>query len=102
MIKYKEWDVVDEMPEGWIVMPAMPTPVHWGIPICNGKSVLSGLQKRALLKVQVKQDINILKKEIPKVNHSLEANKKIEKTEIPIFPAKTVNDLARLQFKEQV
>lgn len=26
----------------------------------------------------------------------------VEKTEIPIFPAKTVNDLARLKFKEQL
>ena len=50
MRKYKEWDVVDEMPEGWIVMPAMPTPVHWGIPICNGKSILSGQREKALLR----------------------------------------------------
>lgn len=50
MIKYKEWDVVDEMPEGWIVMPATPTPVHWGIPICNGKSILSGQREKALLR----------------------------------------------------
>lgn len=55
--------------------------------ITNGKSVLNG-QKRALLKVQAKQDINISKNEIPKVNHFVEANKMIEKTEIPIFPAK--------------
>jgi hypothetical protein len=41
---------VDEMPEGWIVMPAMPTPVHWGIPICNGKSILSGQREKALLR----------------------------------------------------
>jgi hypothetical protein len=40
------------MPEGWIVMPAMPTPVHWGIPICNGKSILSGQQKKALLRIK--------------------------------------------------
>lgn len=50
MIKYKEWNVVDEMPEGWIVMPATPTPVHWGIPICNGKSILSGQREKALLR----------------------------------------------------
>ena len=50
MVKYKEWDVVDEMPEGWIVMPATPTPVHWGIPICNGKSILSGQREKALLR----------------------------------------------------
>jgi hypothetical protein len=42
---------VDEMPEGWIVMPAMPTPVHWGIPICNGKSILSGQREKALLRI---------------------------------------------------
>ena len=52
MVKYKEWDVVDEMPEGWIVMPAMPTPVYWGIPICNGKSILSGQREKALLRIK--------------------------------------------------
>ena len=59
-------------------------------------------QKRALLKVQAKQDINISKNEIPKVNHFIEANENIEKTETQIFPVKTVNDLARLKFKEQL
>lgn len=58
-------------------------------------------QKRALLKVEAKRDINIPKNEIEKQNHIVEANKMVEKTEIPIFPAKTVNDLARLKFKEQ-
>lgn len=99
--KYRDWDILEDLPEGWVIDKYAGSPAPNTVFITNGKSVLNG-QKRALLKVQAKQDINILKNEIPKVNHFVEANKKIEKTEIPIFPAKTVNDLARLKFKEQL
>ena len=99
--KYRDWDILEDLPEGWVIDKTAGSPAPNTVFITNGKSVLNG-QKRALLKVQAKQDINISKNEIPKVNHFVEANKMIEKTEIPIFPAKTVNDLARLKFKEQL
>lgn len=99
--KYRDWDILEYLPEGWVIDKTAGSPAPNTVFITNGKSVLNG-QKRALLKVQSKQDINISKNEIPKVNHFVEANKKKEKTEIPIFPAKTVNDLARLKFKEQL
>ena len=102
MNKYRYWEILDELPQGWSIDKTAGSPAPNTVFITNGKSVLSGLQKRALLKVQAKQDINISKNETPKVNHFVEANKMIEKTEIPIFPAKTVNDLARLKFKEQL
>jgi hypothetical protein len=99
--KYRDWDILEYLPEGWVIDKTAGSPAPNTVFITNSKSVLNG-QKRALLKVQAKQDINISKNEIPKVNHFVEANKMIEKTEIPIFPAKTVNDLARLKFKEQL
>lgn len=99
--KYRYWDILEYLPEGWVIDKTAGSPAPNTVFITNGKSVLNG-QKRALLKIQAKQDINISKNEIPKVNHFVEANKMIEKTEIPIFPAKTVNDLARLKFKEQL
>lgn len=99
--KYRDWDILEDLPEGWVIDNTAGSPAPNTVFITNGKSVLNG-QKRALLKVCAKRDVFISKNEIPEVNHLLEANKKIEKTEIPIFPAKTVNDLARLKFKEQL
>lgn len=99
--KYRDWDILEDLPKGWVIDKTAGSPAPNTVFITNGKSVLNG-QKRALLKVQAKQDINISKNEIPKVNHFVESNKMIEKMEIPIFPAKTVNDLARLKFKEQL
>ena len=99
--RYKYWDVVEEIPQGWVVCKYAGSPMPSSVFITNGKSLLNG-QERAILKIQSKQDINISKNEMPKVNHFAEASKTIEKTEIPIFPAKTVNDLARLKFKEQL
>ena len=99
--KYRDWDILEYLPEGWSIDKTAGSPAPNTVFITNGKSVVSGLQERALLKVEVKRDINTPKNEIVK-NHFVEANKKVEKTEIPLFPAKTVNDLARLKFKEQL
>lgn len=98
--KYRDWDILEDLPEGWVIDKYAGSPAPNTVFITNGKSVLNG-QKRALLRVEAKLDINISKNEIVK-NHFVDTNKKVEKTEIPIFPAKTVNDLARLKFKEQL
>ena len=98
--KYRDWDILEDLPEGWLIDKTAGSPAPNTVFITNGKSVLNG-QKRALLKVEAKRDINISKNEIVK-NHIVETNGMVEKTEIPIFPAKTVNDLARLKFKEQL
>ena len=98
--KYRDWDILEYLPEGWVIDKTAGSPAPNTVFITNGKRVLNG-QKRALLKVEAKRDINTPKNEIVK-NHFVEANKKVEKTEIPLFPAKTVNDLARLKFKEQL
>ena len=98
--KYRDWDILEDLPEGWVIDKYAGSPAPNTVFITNGKSVLNG-QKRALLRVEAKRDINISKNEIVK-NHFVDTNKKVEKTEIPISPAKTVNDLARLKFKEQL
>ena len=99
--KYRWWDIVEELPEGWLIDKTAGSPAPNTVFITNGKSVFSGLQKRALLKLEAKRDINTQKNEIVK-NHFVESNKMVEKNEMPIFHAKTVNDLARLKFKEQI
>lgn len=98
--KYRDWDILEELPQGWSIDKTAGSPAPNTVFITNGKSVLNG-QKRALLKVETKRDINTPKNETVK-NHFVDINEMIEKTEIPIFPAKTVNDLARLKFKEQL
>ena len=97
--KYRDWDILDEIPNRWSIDNTAGSPAPNTVFITNGKSVLSGQQKRALLRVKAKQDINILKNDIVK-NYIVE--KKIENKEPYIFPAKNVNDLARLKFKEQI
>ena len=97
--KYRDWDILDEIPNGWSIDNTAGSPAPNTVFITNGKSVLSGQQKRCLLRVKAKQDINISKNDIVK-NYIVE--KKIENKEPYIFPAKNVNDLARLKFKEQI
>ena len=99
--KYRDWYILEELPKGWSIDKTAGSPAPNTVFITNGKSVLSEKQERALLKVEAKRDINTPKNEIVKY-HFVEANEMIDKTEIPIFPAKTVNDLARLKFKEQL
>lgn len=99
--KYRDWDILEDLPQGWSIDKTAGSPAPNTVFITNGKSVVSGLQERALLKVEAKRDINTPKNEIVK-NHFVEANKMVEKTETPIFPAKTVNVLARLKFKERL
>jgi hypothetical protein len=97
--KYRDWDILDEIPNGWSIDNTAGSPAPNTVFITNGKSVLSGQQKRALLRVKAKRDINISKNEIVKNDIIV---KKIDNNEPYIFPSKTVNDLARLKFKEQI
>lgn len=98
--KYRWWDILEHLPEGWVIDKTAGSPAPNTVFITNGKSLFNG-QKRALLKVEAKRDINTSKNEILK-KHFAEPNKMVEKKEMTIFPAKTVNDLARLKFKEQL
>jgi hypothetical protein len=86
---------------GWKIDNSCGSPLH-GYDFCtNGKSILNG-GKRALVRSVRKGAARIEFVEPIKQNHIVEAKKMVEKTEIPIFPAKTVNDLARLKFQEHM
>jgi hypothetical protein len=98
MEKYRSWDILKELPSGWIIDNTCGSPAPNTVFITNGKSVLNG-QKRALLKVEAKRDI-IIQKE--KGRHLVESNKIEEKKDVFVFPSKNVNDLARLKFQEQI
>ena len=54
MEKYRDWNILEELPEGWVIDKTAGSPAPKTVFITNGKSVLNG-QKRALLKVEVKK-----------------------------------------------
>jgi len=51
--KYKGWEILDEIPEGWSIDKTAGSPAPMTVFITDGKSVLKG-QKRALLRVKAK------------------------------------------------
>lgn len=54
-LKYRYWYILEELPKGWLVDKTTGAPAPYTVFITNGKSVLSGKQERALLKVVQKQ-----------------------------------------------
>lgn len=95
--KYRWWDILDELPNGWVIDKTAGSPAPMTVFITNGKSPLNG-QKRALLRVMPKEVS--CKNEVREVKASFA---KIENIPKPyVFPAKSVNDLARLKFQEQL
>ena len=95
MEKYRDWNILESLPDGWVIDKTAGSPAPNTVFITNGKSVLNG-QKRALLKVNAKRDVYISKNEIKEVVA------KNETTEDIPFPAKTVNTLARKKFQEKL
>lgn len=94
--RYRYWDIFDEIPEGWSIDKTAGSPAPNTVFITNGKSVLNG-QKRAMLTVK-KEYI-----ETEAETESLELIlRPIDCVETIQFPAKTVNELARLKFQEQI
>lgn len=100
--KYRWWDILDELPQGWSIDKTAGSPAPNTVFITNNKSVLRG-QKRALLKVEATPLKNgkVVCSNIALTNNQ-DANKIIDKTEVLFFPAKTVNDLARLKFQQHL
>ena len=100
--KFKDWDLLDSLPLGWKIDKTVGSPLC-GYEFCtNGKSILTGGQKRALVKVINKNtpEIEILEPVKHKIE-VLEAKKEV-KDENYVFPNKVINDLARKKFQEQI
>ena len=85
MEKYRDWNILEELPEGWVIDKTAGSPAPKTVFITNGKSVLSGKQKRALLRVKSNYT------EFPNSSIEIKIVEKKEKTDIPIFPTKTVS-----------
>lgn len=96
MEKYKDWYVLDKMPEGWVIDKTAGSPYPSSVFITNGKSPLKG-QKRAILKVDsnyTEKEYNSIPKPTVKENLTVQDDY--------VFPAKDVNELARKKFQEQL
>lgn len=95
---FRNWEVYEVLPLGWKIDNSCGSPLH-GFDFCtNGKSVLNG-GKRAL--------VRSIRKGTPRIEFAepIKQTKAVEKIEAEkcfYFPAKNVNDLARLKFKEQI
>lgn len=91
------WDILENLPIGWIIDNTAGSPIKNTVFITNGKSVFNG-QKRALLRV---------KSEIKQTQAHTETKPNKEKEVIKSadaieFPGKKVNELARKRFLEQI
>ena len=94
MNKYKEWELLTSLPEGWRIDKTAGSPLC-GYEFCtNGKSVLNG-QKRALLFVGKATQNNFESKPF------ITADQK-EKPIIDQVYVRTINDLARKTFEQKM
>jgi hypothetical protein len=93
MNKYKEWELLESLPEGWRIDKSAGSPLC-GYEFCtNGKSVLNG-QKRALLFVGNKPS------EYKHGEQFKPIIEPVEKEQIE-YPARAVNELARKKFEQR-
>ena len=102
MKRYKGWDLLDELPEGWKIDKTAGSPLNGYEFITNGKSVLNG-QKRALLKVGKNIQNQSFKVEDVSINLENDTKKTSSKDKIiDKWTAKTANELARKKFQEKL
>lgn len=96
------WPILDEMPAGWILAPAVGSPVAGCVVISNGKSVISGQQQRALLAVRPRQSSLFDPDErAPTCQPAAAEPAAPAKPEDPAT-AQTVNEFARARLKHKL
>ena len=52
-LKYRDWDILEDLPEGWIIDKYCGSPLYGFVFCTNGKSILNG-GKRALVRAFMK------------------------------------------------
>ena len=105
MKTYRDWPILETMPEGWNIDKTAGTPLAGHAFVTNGKSVLNG-QKRALLLVR-KPQADMFTHELPRIEFKPESLEAVSNSGNPwkYFDApcaRTVNELAREKFKERL
>lgn len=103
MSAYKDWELIDEMPCGWAVDKAAGSPVHGYAFVTNRKSVITGQQKRALLRVlQPQRQIAFDAQKAEERKPQKEAKENTPRPVIDAHYCRTVNELARQKFKQRL
>jgi len=97
-MKYKDWQLFNELPDGWLIDKTAGSPLAGHAFITNGKSVING-QERGLLKIKRNSDSNHFKP-LPVVKKQEEADP--EQVVIDDNYVRTVNELARQKFKQKI
>ena len=105
MKMYRDWPILETMPEGWKIDKTVGSPVAGCEFITDGKSPLHG-QKRALLLVR-KPQTDVFAHEVPRIEFKLEAlgaasNSSKAWQHFDAACARTVNELAREKFKQRL
>ena len=97
------WEILEELPEKWIIDKTAGSPIKNTVFITNGKSVFNG-QKRALLRTKpIANKIADKQQESESARIQQDEKQEIESNKEDImFPSKTVNNLARKRFLEQM
>jgi hypothetical protein len=97
MNKYKDWELLQSLPDGWRIDKSAGSPLC-GYEFCtNGKSLLNG-QKRALLFVGRKPS----EYKRSAQNPFLDVKQEPDIKEYQEHPAKAVNELARKKFEQRL
>lgn len=97
-LKYRNWDILENLPEGWIIDKYCGSPLH-GFDFCtNGKSILNG-GKRALVRVKQKIRETHTHPETHLEIKPIKEKQVGESVDTIDFPAKKVNILARNKMK---
>lgn len=97
MNKYKDWELLQSLPDGWRIDKSAGSPLC-GYEFCtNGKSLLNG-QKRALLFVGSKPS----EYKRSAQNPFQEVKQEPDTKGYPEYPAKAVNELARKKFEQRL
>jgi hypothetical protein len=100
---YKGWQLFDVIPDGWKVDKTAGSPLHGYVFISDGKSIING-GRNALLRIISPQRRLMLEHAIDVSKPDIE-EQKVEKKPVQIYPdgyARTVNELARQKFKQQL
>ena len=103
MKTYKDWQVFETMPDGFVIDKTAGSPLSGYEFITNGKSVING-QIRALCRVKKQCDLAINTKQKTEEKHNIsKAPKKNDNNQIVDKNCSlTLNNLARKQFEEKM
>lgn len=94
---YKDWPLIEELPEGWSISKHVGSPLHGHVFVTNGKSAFSADRQVALLKVK--------KRSLPESKVFIETQPTAREPTGYTFDkasARTVNDLSRQQAKQKL